>query len=143
VPFWHYIGWVSIGITSRPFQKNRRGQKRAIVALVGAGRGGPFIPRCSRQHRERADFSLQSVVRNRLHPDESRLYLKIGSHVVAETVKHSAGEYVRGDVHTTIVENVFSAFQTRHEGHIVSNRFTYRIEQLLKATSRMASPKPA
>ena len=33
-----------------------------------------------------------------------------------ETVKHSAGEYVRGDVHTNTVEGVFSIFKRGMRG---------------------------
>ena len=33
-----------------------------------------------------------------------------------ETVKHSAGEYVRGDVHTNTIEGVFSIFKRGMKG---------------------------
>jgi hypothetical protein len=53
----------------------------------------------------------------RLMTDESLLYKGsdklFGGH---ETVKHSAGEYVRGEVHTNTVENVFSIFKRGMRG---------------------------
>lgn len=53
----------------------------------------------------------------RLHTDESRLYdgslLHVAEH---EKVKHSAGEYVRGDVHTNTIENYFSVFKRGMRG---------------------------
>jgi hypothetical protein len=52
-----------------------------------------------------------------LHTDESRLYTKVGAEVAAhETVKHSAGEYVRGIIHTNTVEGVFSIFKRGMRG---------------------------
>jgi hypothetical protein len=54
---------------------------------------------------------------SRLHTDESRLYFDAhewtDSH---ETVKHSAGEYVRGDVHTNSAEGYFSIFKRGMRG---------------------------
>ena len=54
---------------------------------------------------------------SRLHTDESRLYRDalyfVSSH---ETVKHSTGEYVRGDVHINTAENVFSVFKRGMKG---------------------------
>jgi hypothetical protein len=42
---------------------------------------------------------------SRLHPDESKLYHRIGKEFVAhETVNHAAKEYARGDVTTNTVE---------------------------------------
>ena len=52
-----------------------------------------------------------------LHTDESRLYTKLGTEFAAhETVKHSAGEYVRGIVHTNTVEGLFSIFKRGMRG---------------------------
>lgn len=104
----------------RPYRYKAKGPrgKRAIVALVE--RGGEvrsFHVASANQHNVtelvRANLSRET----RLHTDESRLYLKIGSEVAAhETVKHTAGEYVRGDVHTNTIENVFSVFKRGMKG---------------------------
>jgi hypothetical protein len=54
---------------------------------------------------------------SRLHTDESRLYIEIGGKFAShETVKHSAGEYVRGDVYTNSAENYFSIFKRGMKG---------------------------
>jgi hypothetical protein len=46
---------------------------------------------------------------SRLHTDESALYKKVGREfAVHETVTHSHGEYVRGDVYSSSVESYFS-----------------------------------
>jgi transposase-like protein len=105
----------------RPFTKSGRsglGGKRAIVALVE--RGG----RVRSFHPAHADGpSVSAIVReniareSRLHTDESRLYLKSGVEFAAhETVTHSRGEYVRGDVHTNTVEGYFSIFKRGMRG---------------------------
>lgn len=53
----------------------------------------------------------------RLHTDESRLYIRPGRDFAAhETVTHSHGEYVRGDVHTNSVEGYFSIFKRGMRG---------------------------
>src|SRR6185437_9041064 len=54
---------------------------------------------------------------SRLHTDESRLYPEVGALFAShESVKHSAGEYVRGDVHTNSAEGYFSIFKRGMKG---------------------------
>ena len=49
--------------------------------------------------------------------DESRIYGDAAGMVAAhESVKHSVGEYVRGDVHTNSVEGYFSIFKRGMKG---------------------------
>ena len=54
---------------------------------------------------------------SRLFTDESRLYgdapLMFADH---QTVRHSAGEYVRGEVHTNTIEGAFSIFKRGMKG---------------------------
>ena len=92
--------------------------KRAIISLVErAGRVRSF-------HVENADKATvniivgQNIAREaRVHTDESRLYGDVKGHAAAhEAVKHSAGEYVRGDVHTNSVEGFFSIFKRGMKG---------------------------
>ena len=53
----------------------------------------------------------------RLHTDESKLYVDATKHVAEhETVRHSAKEYVRGDVHTNSAEGFFSIFKRGMRG---------------------------
>jgi transposase-like protein len=104
----------------RPYKKGSRGprDKRPIVSLVE--RGGSVrsfhIPVAD------ADTVVGIVVDNiakesRLMTDESRLYSFIGEQMAShETVKHSAGEYVRGDVHTNTIEGYFSVFKRGMRG---------------------------
>jgi hypothetical protein len=54
---------------------------------------------------------------SRLHTDESRLYTGADAFFAShETVKHSAKEYVRGDVHTNCAEGYFSIFKRGMKG---------------------------
>ncbi len=53
----------------------------------------------------------------RLHTDESNLYPKIGAEFAARgTVRHSADEYVRGDVTTNTVESFFGVLKRGMRG---------------------------
>jgi transposase-like protein len=103
----------------RPYLK-RKGPagKRAIVALVE--RGGSVRT----FHVEHADkVTLNAIIseniarETRLHTDESRLYNDAHTMFAAhETVKHSAGEYARGDVNTNSAEGYFSIFKRGMKG---------------------------
>lgn len=92
--------------------------KRAIVALVE--RGGSVRS----FHVAVADKpTVQKIVQEnvareaRLHTDESRLYGDAREHVAKhETVRHSAKEYVRSDVHTNSAEGFFSIFKRGMRG---------------------------
>ena len=54
---------------------------------------------------------------SRLHTDESKLYFGADALFAShETVKHSAKEYVRGDVHTNCAEGYFSIFKRGMRG---------------------------
>ena len=107
--------------TGKPFAKSGKSgpsHKRAVVALVE--RGGPV--RMFYAQRVNAAGVRDIMVRNidrksDLYTDESRLYTETGREFADhQTVKHSAGEYVRGLVHTNTVENVFSVFKRGMRG---------------------------
>jgi transposase-like protein len=111
---------VSPARKGRPYKAGSRGprDKRPIVALVE--RGGnvrtfhvPFADKATV-----GKIVADNVAReSRLHTDESRLYPEIGTLFAAhETVKHSAGEYVRDDVHTNSAEGYFSIFKRGMRG---------------------------
>jgi hypothetical protein len=52
-----------------------------------------------------------------LHTDESRLYNEMAKHFAShDAVKHTAGEYVRGTVHTNTIEGYFSVFKRGMRG---------------------------
>jgi transposase-like protein len=106
---------------NRPYTKTGRsgvGGKRAILALVE--RGGNI----KSFHVPTADKdTVNRIVKGniakeaRLFTDESRLYGDAVAHFADhQTVKHSAGEYVRGDVHTNTIEGSFSIFKRGMRG---------------------------
>jgi transposase-like protein len=103
----------------RPYlKKGKAANKRAIVTLVE--RGG----KVRSFHVPRADKATVSKIvmdniahESRLHTDESKLYFGADRHFAShETVKHSAEEYVRGDVHTNSAEGYFSIFKRGMRG---------------------------
>ena len=92
--------------------------KRAVVSLVE--RGGSVR---SFHVASAAKFTVTAIIKNniaaeaRLMTDESRLYGDAAPLVAShETVKHSAGEYARGDVNTNSVEGYFSVFKRGMRG---------------------------
>ena len=106
---------------AQPF-KSRRGRgaanKRAVLALVERGGGVRSF------HVAKADQeTVHAIMRHniaretRIHTDESGLYNIAPWHFAKhETVKHSADEYVRGDVTTNRVEGYFSVFKRGMKG---------------------------
>jgi transposase-like protein len=103
----------------RPYIK-RKGplSKRAVVSLVErGGRARTFHVENATAENVR-DVLVRNVKRDTvLHTDESRLYTETGKEYAAhETVKHSAGEYVRGSIHTNTVEGYFSVFKRGMKG---------------------------
>lgn len=92
--------------------------KRTILSLVE--RGGQIrsfhVERGKRM--EVAKVVAENISReSRLMTDESPLYTSVGREFAShETVKHRAGEYVRGDVYTNTVEGVFGIFKRGMKG---------------------------
>ncbi|MEQ1867143.1 MAG: IS1595 family transposase [Micropepsaceae bacterium] len=108
----------------KPFKGSRRGRgpanKNAVVSLVE--RGGSVrsfhVETANRATVERI-VSENVAKESRLHTDESHLYAKSRVPLmVAEhsAVKHSVGEYVRGDVHSNSVEGFYSIFKRGMSG---------------------------
>jgi len=103
-----------------PRKSRNRGPagKRSIVALME--RGG----KVRTFHVGNADKSTVAHIlavaadkRSRLHTDESHLYKGADSMFAShETVKHTAKEYVRGDVTTNSVEGFFNVFKRGMNG---------------------------
>lgn len=98
--------------------KSGPANKRAIVSLVE--RGGSvrsFHVVVANKETVRRIITENVARGSRLHTDESRLYPGLVGHVAQhETVRHSAGEYVRGDVHTNSAEGFFSIFKRGMRG---------------------------
>jgi transposase-like protein len=109
--------------SGRPYTRGSKAgrgpsNKRPIVALVE--RGGNVrtfhVPVADKETVGKI-VSDNIARETRLHTDESRLYPEIGKLFAAhETVKHSAGEYVRDDVHTNSAEGYFSIFKRGMRG---------------------------
>ena len=98
----------------RPYTKRKTPwDKRAVISLVERGGNVRSF------HVENADKATVNIIvgeniarEARVHTDESKLYGDVAGHAAShESVKHSAGEYVRGDVHTNSVEGFFSIFK--------------------------------
>jgi transposase-like protein len=105
---------------AKRYRRGRRGpmDKRPILALVE--RGGSVrtfhVPVADKKSVHK--IVTENVAReSRLHTDESKLYGDAAKHFAAhQTVKHTAGEYVRDDVHTNSAEGYFSIFKRGMRG---------------------------
>jgi transposase-like protein len=102
----------------RPYIHQKVRNSRPIVSLVERGGNVRTF------HVPVADKpTVTKIVREniareaRLHTDESSLYKGSDEHFAThETVKHSAGEYVRDDVYTNSAEGYFSIFKRGMRG---------------------------
>jgi transposase-like protein len=103
----------------RPFiHRGMHKNNRAVIALVE--RGGSVR---SFNANVATQWTVENILADNLerqttlHTDESNLYNNALMHAHKhETVKHTAGEYVRGDVHTNTIENYFSVFKRGMRG---------------------------
>lgn len=112
---------VSPSRKGRPYTKQGKSNlrnKMAVVALVE--RGGSvrsFHPAVATKENVVGIVKAHIAAESRLMTDESRLYSGLSAHFIEhQTVKHSVGEYVRGDVHSNTVENYFSVFKRGMRG---------------------------
>ena len=93
-------------------------------AIIGAReRGGKVVA----QPLEVTDSrSLVEFVETHTEPgatvytDDASAYNALPSKYKHESVRHSAGEYVRGDVHTNSIESVWSVFKRSLNRHVAS-----------------------
>ncbi len=101
---------------ARP-HKDRR-PKRAVVSLVQRdGVAKSFHVTGLNQENMRNLITANVSKEARLLTDESRLYFGANNLVnLHETIKHTRGEYARGDVHTNTVEGYFSIFKRGMRG---------------------------
>lgn len=92
--------------------------KRSIVALVERGGSVRTFHVAVADKVSVTKIVTDNVAReSRLHTDESHLYRGADKHFAKhETVKHSAKEYVRDDVHTNSAEGYFSIFKRGMRG---------------------------
>jgi transposase-like protein len=106
----------------RPYKKGGKqtgpANKRPIIALVERG-GKARVFHVVDANRQTVEKIVRENVdaTSRLHTDESNLYTKVGKEFAAhETVKHTAGEYARGDVHNNTAEGFFNVFKRGMRG---------------------------
>jgi hypothetical protein len=92
--------------------------KRAILALVERGGSVRSFHVAVADKATVQNIVLDNIAReSRIHTDESKLYGDVAAHFSDHmTVRHSAGEYVRDDVHTNTVEGFFSIFKRGMRG---------------------------
>lgn len=104
----------------RPYLKGGVGpaSKRAIVSLVERG-GSVRSFHVKQANKENVTKIVRENIdaETALFTDESPLYKSVGKELADhQTTKHSAGEYVRGEVHSNTVENYFSVFKRGMRG---------------------------
>ena len=104
-----------------PFKHKKRGGpagKRAVLGLVERGGSVRTFHVVQATKINVAELVTKNVARESiLHTDESRLYTGMADHFAAhESVRHSAGEYVRGGVHSNTIESYFSIFKRGMRG---------------------------
>jgi hypothetical protein len=117
-----YIGKKDVKPTKRtdgkPFLKSGGGaHKNVVVSLLSEGKTRTFHVDRADLHTVREILVTNASRESHLHTDESRLYTRVGREYSRhETVNHSIGEYVRGDVTTNHIENYFSIFKRGMKG---------------------------
>jgi transposase-like protein len=105
-----YIGGKRKGIG----RGNYRPYKTAVIGAVE--RGGPIrfkvIPKTDRKNLHAFIKAVTKPETEAIYTDEEASYKGIGDEDTRhEAVNHSAGEYVRADVHTNTVESAWSLFK--------------------------------
>ena len=112
-------GYISPSRRGRPYKSKKLAvRKNAVVSLVErGGRVRSFHPKHANKALVR-DILFRNVSRDTdLYTDESRLYPETGKEFnTHQSVKHAAGEYVRGNVHTNNIEGFFGVFKKGMRG---------------------------
>jgi transposase-like protein len=107
--------------SGEPFiKKGKTGpsNKRAVLGLIERGGSVRTFHVAQATKINVAELVTENVARDStLYTNESRLYTGMGDHFTAhDSVKHSAGEYVRGVVHSNTTESYFSIFKRGMRG---------------------------
>lgn len=105
----------------RPYTKSGKSggaQKRVVIGLVERGGRARMVHVHVANKQQVAEILRTNASRkSNLNTDESKLYTTTGQEFAKHrTVNHSRGEYVRGEVHTNTIENVFSVFKRGMRG---------------------------
>ena len=118
------------GVTEKVAVMGMRQRGGYTVAKVLESKGGIAI---------RAAIEQNVKPGSRIMADENPSYGKLAESYTVQTVKHSKGEYVRGDVHNNGMESVWAVLKRgmhgvyhrasrKHMGRYV-NEFTFRLNQ--------------
>lgn len=108
-----------IGKSARRTPKNERRywRDRKTMVMGALERGGRLILQTGNKAQTKENFHgwVNEVVHDdaaNIYTDEHKGYIGLGDHNTKhETVRHSADEYVRGDVHTNSIEGAFGLFK--------------------------------
>ena len=121
-----YIGkrdvpYVSPQRKGLPYTKSGKSgstRKNVVIGLVErGGRARTFHVKMATKATVREILVKNASRKSKLYTDESRLYTTTGAEFAKHaTTNHSAGEYVRGEVHSNSIENYFSVFKRGMRG---------------------------
>jgi transposase-like protein len=109
------------GPTEHKLDKGKHGpaNKRAVLGLVERG-GRIAVFHIGRATRASVSNVIRLYTRREgtLMTDESRLYRRLGHEFTErhKTVRHAAGEYVRGDAHINTIESFWAVFKRGMRG---------------------------
>lgn len=126
----HMFNRLRDGVTEKVAVIGMRERGGRVVAQVLPSRGGLAI---------RSAIEQNVKPGSRILADENPSYAKLEPAYIVQTVKHSSGEYVRGDVHNNSMESVWALMKRglhgvyhkaskKHMGRYV-NEFTFRLNQ--------------
>lgn len=98
-------------------EKKGHSKKMSVVTLVSKGKSRTFHVETANSETIRRILTDNVRKETTLHTDESRLYKRVGKEFAGhESVHHTKGEYVRGNVHINTAENYFSVFKRGMRG---------------------------
>jgi len=109
---------VSLLATVALQRQRRRSQQASHPALIerGGNVGSFHILPAAGQYAAQEIVKEYIAKESHLHTDESKLYKGMNDHFTHETVKHTANEYVHGNVTTNTIESYFSIFKRGTRG---------------------------
>lgn len=109
-------------------EKNKHRSKRLHAGRGGVGkmpvvglieRGGEIratvVDDCTMRTLE-SQIVRHAAFGSKINTDENLSYSRIGKYYPHETVKHSAGEYVRNDAHTNTIDSFWALFKRGYHG---------------------------
>jgi transposase-like protein len=107
-----------IGVESGAVERKAFHHKMKVLALVdrNTGRSRAMVIDSLTQGQIEPIMFHNLAEEARLVTDEARHYLPFSSVWQHRAVRHGAGEYVRGDIHTNTIEGYFSIFKRGMKG---------------------------